>query len=173
VRQTRCWSLPASASVVGCKTPWEAAWVRSSSLWVPSGRIERASDSAHSMLRACPEAAGFGRWFPGDSALRRSRPRSRAGGMADSRRGCALPNRVGSRSELVRNGGNIDSGRWCVSKLGQVLALSRRASDQVLGGCREADHGPNPGLEAPSVRVASRPPALAVLRVAGDPAHES
>jgi hypothetical protein len=52
VRQTRRWSLPASASVVGCKTPWKAARVRSSSLWVPSGRFDRASDSPCTTSRA-------------------------------------------------------------------------------------------------------------------------
>jgi hypothetical protein len=58
VRQTRCWSLPASVSVVGCKTPWKAARVRSSSLWVPSGRFDRASDSLRTMSRAFRRSAG-------------------------------------------------------------------------------------------------------------------
>jgi hypothetical protein len=141
--QTRGWSLLAAVRVVGCKTPWKAARVRSSSLWVSSGRFDRASDSPCTTSRALTETGR--QLLP---ALR-VRPLAEVRGpgsraeVGGSVRGCASP--------IVSISLRLGRCRWqhrqwssASSKLGRVSSVSMSAPAQVSGGRRKVVVGRQP-----------------------------
>jgi hypothetical protein len=145
VRQTRCRSLPAAASVVGCQTPWKAARVRSSSLWVPSGRFDRASDSPCTTSRAPSET---GRQLLPEL---RVRPSTEARGLvprageSGSGRGCAFPIVFG-----------LASIRSLPAATSAVVIRERRAQSGVMcfGECAGSGVGrpPQGGRRASALR---------------------
>jgi hypothetical protein len=136
VRQTRCRSLPASVCVVGCQTPWKAARVRSSSLWVPSGRFDRASDSPCTTSRAPSETD---RQLP--SALR-VRPLTRVRGLDHGwwETGRYVVVRFRSSSVSLRHDRCWRQRRWWSSasrELSRVSVVSESVSAQVSGDRRK------------------------------------